>query len=491
MVEIATIGGTIGSQYKKPNSNDLQMYSLNISLLETSPAKDFLRNNKGLANDTIQHFNLGYDQYRDYVTIPETKDREIVNIAYRSLLTDTKQKYLKERGCENWIFNEEGIEEAKKKGGLLIVSNQFDAMSAWQVGIKNVISIPVGKNAIGQWITLFDNIPKIYICFENNKEMKRFGIDFADRIGYEKCLELQLPEGIQDLNAYFKEHSSDDFKEMVRVAKPFYKYTYQDLVSVLDAIMERGDTRMSIDIIPFVKIDIDYLFLVIGKSGAGKSTYVMNVADRLIKENIATMVVPYERGYRTVGEKFLQIKFNKTEDQIKGIDKDEYEEMKEVVKELPLYFSKPDIDKMKETLVMAKKLFGVRAVIIDHIEYDTKQGDGAAEKMKVVMTNLKELSIELGVMFFVVNHVKKTNNSGITKNELTMEDSIGGGTTFRVAEGVIIVGDQRDGTIKVKLDKSNHSKTGYKIYEYNGETGVIGKEIINEEEIKQGSLDDF
>lgn len=486
-----------GNQYKKPSTKELNGYIEEV--YKWAESQGFLKLQRNLSDETIKNFNIGYDFYRRNIIIPEYKNRELINFAYRALEDNPKIKYAKEKGCENWIFNEQGIEEAKKKGGVLITSNQFDAMSVWQMGFKNVVSIPVGKDAVGEWMNLFDGIPNIYISFENNKKMKKFGIDFADRLNYggiDRCYEIQLPEDINDLNSFFKVKTSDDFKELVRNAKPFYKYTYQDLGSVLDAIVERGDARISIDILPIVKIDIDYLFLILGKSGYGKSTYVMNIAKKLLDVDIPTMVIPYERGYRTVGEKFLQIQFNKTEDEIKGITKDEYIEMKDKVKDLPLMFSKPDIDKIRETTERAKKLFGVRAIIIDHIEYDTNKGSGEVEKLSIVMRELKQITLELGVMMFVVNHVKKSNTTGALQKDIGMEDSIGSGNTFRVAEGVIVVQDMRDGTMKVKLDKSNHSATGYKIYEYDGATGVIGKEVgVDTSSIsskyKQGSLDDF
>lgn len=476
MSELISFSNSISSGgYKLPSEYDLSIFKEGI---KNSPsALSFLNIDKNLTEDTISHFNLGYDYYRDFITIPETKNGTIINLAYRSLDKESKTKYTKLKGAENWIFNEEGIEEAKKKGALLICSNQFDVMSSWQNGIKNVISMPVGKDAIGDWILLLENIPKIYMSFENNKTMKKFGIDFADRIGYDKCYEIILPDDIMDLSQFFKTNTKNEFNDLIRNARPFYKYTYQDLTSVLDAIMERGDTRISVDIIPFVKIDIDYLFLILGKSGAGKTTYCMNIADRLLKMEIPTMVVPYERGYRTVGERFLQIRFNKTQDEIKNIDRNEYEKIKSEVKDVPLYFSKPDIDKMRETVIMAKKLFGVRAIIIDHIEYDTNKGSGEVEKLKIVMTELKNITLDLGVMFFVVNHVKKGNSNGVVKKDLTMEDSVGGGATFRVAEGVLIVSDNKDKTYTVKLDKSNHSETGSRTYEFNGATGLIGKEV--------------
>lgn len=158
MVDLISFGSSISAGgYKIPLENDLSIFDEGIRNIQT--AKDFIKIDKNLSDETINNFRIGYDYYRDYITIPEKKNGSIVNIAYRSLSKDAKTKYVKMKGAENWIFNEDGIEEAKKKGAVLICSNQFDAMSAWQNGIKNVISIPVGKDAVGDWILLLESIP--------------------------------------------------------------------------------------------------------------------------------------------------------------------------------------------------------------------------------------------------------------------------------------------------------------------------------------------
>lgn len=493
MTNITSLRNTIGGSFNKPKSSDMVMFRTQLS--EHSIAQDYLRIQKNLSEDTIKYFMLGYDYYRNLIAIPESKNGEMVNIAYRSLDKEAKIKYHKEKGCENWIFNERALEIAKEKQGILIVSNQFDAMSAHQAGFKNVVSVPVGKDATGMWMELFDSIPKIYISFENNKKMKKFGIEFADRLGSDKCFEVQLPEDIQDLNSYFKLHDSDEFKNLLREAKPYYKYTYQDLGTILDSIVENGDNRISLDIVPFIKLDIDYLLMVSGLPGVGKTTYVMNLTNRLVDMDIPVMVVPYERGARAVGQKFLGIRFSKTEDEIVSLNTEEIKELKTKVVDVPVYFSTPDMMEMRKTVERAKKLFGVRAVVIDHLEYNVETGSKSNEvdKMKIVMTEWKNICIELGVIFIVVHHVRK-GQVGAIQRELTMEDMVGGGTPARVAEAVIMLSAPEEGQIKVSIVKNNHGKKGSKIFVFHGETGVVGQDITDVPELMtatQKSLDGF
>ena len=78
-------------------------------------------------------------------------------------------KYTQEKGCEVWIYNEDGISRGQSKGGVLITEGEFDCMSAWQAGFKNVISPASGKDSYGVWIELLDSIPKVYIAYDNDK----------------------------------------------------------------------------------------------------------------------------------------------------------------------------------------------------------------------------------------------------------------------------------------------------------------------------------
>lgn len=475
---IMSLGNSLGENYKKPITSELVLYKNGLS---DSIAQDFLKNKKNLTEDTIKHFFLGYDVYRNNITIPDIKNGEVINLSFRSLEDTTKERYQKMKGCENWIFNESALDEAKKMGGILITSNQFDCMSAWQVGIKNVVSVPVGKLATGEWMDLFDSIPKIYISFENTKKGKKLALEFADRLGVDKCFEVELPEEIVDLNSFFRIKTKDDFKDLIKKAKPFYKYTYQDLNSILDDIMDKGDSRISLDLIPFTKIDVDYLFMISGLPGVGKTTYVMNIANRLVDIDIPTLVVPYERGPRAVGQKFLGVRFGKTEDEIMSLDPESVKEIRNKIEDVPIYFATPDIEKMRHTIERAKKIFGIRAIIIDHLEYNvsTNNKAGEVDKMKLVMTEWKNICIDLGVMFFVVHHVRK-GQQGTIKRELTMEDMVGGGTPQRVAEAVIMLSTPEQGQIKVSVVKNNHGQKGFKIFEFTENTGKIGADITED-----------
>ena len=132
--KIQSLKDLVGSNYVKPNNELVVKYQQ--QLLQNSTALDYLHISRGLNQETIDNFKLGYDSVKNAISIPNYKRGELINIMYRHLDIKTQSKYTQEKGCEIWLYNEDGIEKGQAKGGVLLVEGQFDLMSAWQAGFK-------------------------------------------------------------------------------------------------------------------------------------------------------------------------------------------------------------------------------------------------------------------------------------------------------------------------------------------------------------------
>src|SRR3990167_786863 len=190
--KIVSIRESLKVSYVKPDSNLVDKYR--ECLATSNIALDYLHIGRGLSTETIENFKLGYDPVRDAITIPVYKRGELINIRYRHLNPNATAKYTQEKGCEVWIYNEDGIEKGQAKGGILITEGEFDCMSAWQAGFKNVASPASGKDSYGVWLELLDTIPKTYIAYDNDKAGKIAALALAERIGTDKSFEITYPE---------------------------------------------------------------------------------------------------------------------------------------------------------------------------------------------------------------------------------------------------------------------------------------------------------
>lgn len=489
---IQSLRNTIGGNYSKPRMSDLLIYREGLKI--STEAQDYLKIQKNLSDETIQNFNLGYDAYRNQITIPETKNKEIVNVAYRSLEKDVKVRYVKEKGCESWIFNEKALEIAKEKQGILIVSNQFDAMSAWQAGFKNVVSVPVGKGSYGNWIELFDSIPKVYLAFENTKQSKKLALDLAERIGTDKSYEILFPEDTIDCNQYFKQNDSLQFRELIKDARPFYKYKFQGLRDVIDSIKEKTENVLKLKCIPFVEFEQDWLAILSGTSNIGKTSVGLNIASELANKGIPNLVLPFERGIRTVGKRFLQVHLNKTQGELDSYSDSDWDKIVPELVDLPLYFSVPSREEIKETVAKAKKLFNIKVIIVDHLDYLVrKSNDNHNVETSNTLQEFKSLAQEFNIIFIIIHHIKKQEGNGATVKKPRMEDLKGSSSIYQDPEAVIMLSSPEKNQIEVDIVK-NKGAMGSKIFEFNLATGVVGQDITNVPELmsaSQKTLDNF
>ncbi len=472
--------------FVRPSQEKLELFKK--QLFENQDAIDYLKIERGLAEDTIKYFNLGYDSERNAIAIPNFKNGELINIMYRHLVVEGKQsKYSQEKDGEVWVYNDKAIDLGLKKGAVLVVEGQFDCMSAYQAGIKNVISVGSGKNSLGIWLELLDPIPETYICFDNDKAGKDASYKFAERIGVEKSKEVLYPEGIKDANEFFKSNTKSEFLELIKNARPFYTRKYNDLLDVINLLRLDDKEKVQIDIIPDVRLTQDHLLAVTGSTGTGKTMYVLNIAKRLAEKDIPCLILPFERGIQVSGERFLQIISDKTEDQMKTMTGDEWDKLIKRAAKLPIFFSLPNKTELVEVLTKAKRILGVKAVIVDHLDYMIRNsGNNEESEIRSRMHELKTFAIENEVMVFVVTHPRRTKQAGSEVGKKpTLDDIRGSSSVAQDSETVIILDKSSNTELEVDVQK-NKGIISKRVYTVDYSTGLIG-----DESRKVLTLDDF
>jgi len=371
--QIQSIRQTLNRDYVKPSPEKLRL--LREALKKSEIGMSYLRG-RGLNEATIEHFRLGYDEVSNAIAIPIFKRGELVNIKYRLLSpAENQPKYTQERGAEVWIYNDDGIQQGLAKGRILIVEGEFDLMTVWQSGNKAVISPASGKDSYGVWIEMLDAIPKVYIAYDNDKGGKETALKMAERIGVEKSMEVSYPSDVKDANEFFSKYTVEDFKRIISEARPFYRHTFKGVGDIINELREDKSDRLKIECVPFVEFEKDWVAIISGDSNVGKTTYVMNIADELTKKNIPTLVLPFERGIASVGKRFLGVKFNMTNNDFANATGLQWEEMISQSLDLPLYFAMPKMEDIRDTISRAKRIFDVRVVIVDHLDYLVRKSD--------------------------------------------------------------------------------------------------------------------
>lgn len=473
--KIKSLPDQLGSVYEKPNPEKLE--TLKKALWENNRALDYLEVTRGLSQSTIKHFDLGYDIERDAIAIPVFKRGELINIRYRLLEPNGRAKYTQEKGCEVWIYNEEGIQKGLSSGYVLIVEGEFDLMSTWQAGFKSVISPASGKDSYGIWLELVENIPKVYIAYDNDKPGKESAMKMAERVGVEKCKEIIYPHGLKDANDYFKKFSTEDFKALVKESKPFYTYQFKGVGDVINDLRFKQGAHISLEHLPDVKIPEDYLIVVSGKTNAGKTSYVMNLTNELVQKGVPVLVLPFERGATVVGTRFLQTKFNYSEGDFESLDAFDWEKLTKECVGLPLYFAMPTKNETMDIIIKSKRIFDTKVVIIDHLDYMIRNTQNKEAEIGNTLQTLKRVAEEHKIIMIVVTHIRKIESAGSQRTKKpNLDDLKGSSSLSQDPECVVMLSRPSESSMEVDILK-NKGKMGNKIYQFNNETGKMGGEV--------------
>jgi len=454
--------------YVKPDPAKLDKM---VGKLKDSPGWEYLTKKRGLNEETIEHFRLGYDEKKDAIAIPHFKEGVLINIKYR-FLNPKDIRYTSEANAEQWVYHEEGFVVGKEKKAIAIAEGEMDCISLWQMGFKNVISPGSGANSYGTWIEELDKIPSIWIAYDGDDPGQSAAKELAERVGVEKCRNVQYPEGTNDANDFMLEFKSDDLRELFAKATPFYKYEFSGLADVVQKIMEDPMDYLKVDLMPGVLLERDSLVVISGETNAGKSTYSLNIVKELAEKGVPTLFLPIERGVYSLGRRIMQIILGKKQDEMQFTTKEEWTEALPTFSRLPIYMAKPTVRDLEKTIVRAKRLFGIKMVIIDHMDYLIR---GAANKEALIsekMHELKHVAEENGVIVVVITHINRGAVFG--GGRPTIKNLKGSSSLEQDSEIAIMLYPTEDLTgLEVDVQK-NKGPMKKKYYKIDVETGQIG-----------------
>lgn len=140
-------------------------------------AKDYMHW-RGFDDDTLEHFQIGYDPNRNMVMVPMIDNRSrLVGVIGRTISGEKRFKNSKNLPTKKTLFN---INNAKRAGSdnLIVVESSFDAMRVHQAGYPNVCATLGGTYSdyhVTQVHRHFDGV----ILMTDDDEA---GLKFADKI---------------------------------------------------------------------------------------------------------------------------------------------------------------------------------------------------------------------------------------------------------------------------------------------------------------------
>lgn len=489
---ISSLSNQLGrKEYRRPDPQKLEIYQ--TALLENQAALDYLKNERNLAEKTIKHFQLGFSREKNAIAIPIFKNKILIDFKYRILPPNDENRFMREVNSETWIFNEDGLEHARKTGKILLMEGEIDVMSAWQAGMKAVISPTSGKESYQSWIELLDNISRVYVCYDNDLPGQKGAYKLAERLGIDKSWEIQIlqEEGLKDLNDYFKKYNLENFKKLVKEAKPFYTKQYISLGDVIEKLKTGQDAGLVFDLMPKNTFQDGWLTILSAKTNVGKTSMLLNLAKECAEKDIPVLIFPIERGPESSAKRYLQIKYN--EETFAFWGESDWEKAKEEAN-VPLYFYNErnkltDPEFLKTILEKAKKIFGIKVIFIDHLQYlfDRRMED-SNRAASIAVQNLKRIAEENEMIIFLVSQMRKIESPGSQHfKRPNIDDIFGSSAVKQDAEAVAILYTEKlqNNELGVEFVKNKGQLTHY-VYEFNKTTGVLREK--HEDGITDGTL---
>ena len=271
--------------YKRPNP--LAFYP------PTPEIYEYFEKYRGISRETVDAFRIKSDD-KGQIAFPFYYNNKLIYIKLRSPKipgsqtkenAENKKKEPKETQLENTeaiLFNMDGVSFSKP---LIITEGQIDAMSLYEAGITNVVSVPCGCNNM-TWIDpcwdFLEKFQQIILFGDMDEPGLQMINTLMNRLGEDRCMvppDYPINERngkmCKDANEILLEYGKDMLVELIDQCEPA---PINGVINLADVIMIDPSN------IPRIKTGIEDLdktiggfsegglTVITGKTGEGKST---------------------------------------------------------------------------------------------------------------------------------------------------------------------------------------------------------------------------
>jgi len=384
---------------------------------------------RGISNQTLIRYKISegleympqVSEQRNTIHFNYYYNGELINIKYR-----TSDKHFKMVSGAQLIPYGIDVAIDNSDTELVIVEGEMDALSFYEAGIKNVISVPNGASKGSQKLEWLDEVYHIFdgkrICLATDMDEAGIALrnELARRLGKSNCWIIELP--YKDANDTLINSGTAGLVECYNSASPFPVEGIDDALSVKHEVLSLYDegTPQGFD------IGMDFIWhpgqvtLVTGIPGHGKSTFIKNVIFKLAEmHGLKSFIYSAEEANTAFAlSDMYQIGIGKSffkSDYSSRITRDEIEEWTPFMNEHFKYYRLSDNDlSIEGILEKAKdmvKRFGVNIMVIDNMSTVEKsmsnQTDTRHHQIKNMMNDVSRFARNFGVHVFLVAHPKK------------------------------------------------------------------------------------
>lgn len=182
------------------------------------------------------------------IRFPFYRGGEVVNIKSR----DKDKNFRMETGAERILY---GIDDCAGHETLIIVEGEIDKLSVEVAGFINCVSVPDGapspktKDYTSKFSFLENceeflaGFKRIILAVDNDAAGQKLEEELARRLGSERCLRTEWPNGCKDANEVLVKHGREALRECMEAARPYPVagiFEVSDFAVSVDRMYEKG-----------------------------------------------------------------------------------------------------------------------------------------------------------------------------------------------------------------------------------------------------------
>lgn len=480
--EISSVKGLVGEEFKPLEMSRIDTYEQ--ALWSNPAALEYIRS-RGLSDETIKHFRLGYvkEGDGDWIAIPHMQQGKLWNFKFRRFAGGEKT-FKRITGQPTVLYNMDGVNLQKKT--ICIVESETDCMAAWQMGITNVVGFTGGaKTFKPEWLQIFTHFSTVYIILNNDEVGQQGARKVAEKIGLAKCKNVILP--VKDVNDYMQNpaYTSDTLKSLIVGGTQFNVesiMTMPDIVSKLDEWFDgNGGGVVGLDT-GFPQLDAltggqkaQDLIILSGDSGIGKTTYCLNQINHHLQYGRPVLAFFLEGQVPYYLTRMMSIETRVPYLNLRD-NKDVWTDIKKDFSDLPLYVFNGSAggltpETIKEIISTAVNLYDVKYVMIDNLQKAVRGADTMYfQRVGDMVSALKDIAVEYNIPVVLISHITKTDPN---KKLITKHDAKASSTIYQDADQFLIVQKIKE-EYNLSIDKNRMGEDGIHIKMlFNKELGLF------------------
>ena len=485
----------LNSMYKSNQSKQYEKPKKPERVVRNEYLYSFMKK-RGISKSTVDDLKIYIDQ-KEWIAFPYfDKDSELVNIKYR----DSDKNFRQTANAKRIIYNYDNV---YKSDEVIFVEGELDVLSLYEVGFKNVTSLPDGaakeakfKEDDARFKCLTNcpiNAKKIIIFTDNDQAGRALHQELLHRFGKDKCWYVKSVEGCKDANEVLVKHGAAKLKQLIENAIPYPidgLYTAYDYYNQVQDLYE-GNYVKPVEIGMGILDDI-YKILpstfhcITGVPNHGKSVFLDQVLINLaINHGWKFAIFSPEHSTSMHIRRMLQMYKKKSFDDLGG-DKMTKQELNDGLEFINKHFffietkdAVPNISYILDICASSVNKFGINGIVIDPYNEVNAKRQGNAREDEHIRDFISEckrfLRLYEATMWVVAHPTKLPKNNDGSYMPPTAYDISGSSHWSNMADCILTVHrDFDENTTKIITRKIReqdlYGKIGEVRYVYNSKT---------------------